>query len=103
MRFTLVVMAVLTAAVTAGPIMHGGFDGDETSTLDIRDPAILSIGTSPGCGADCPVCGDETCACGNGISADRRPCCNGYASTKKNLPNCVSSTTKITDLKDSNL
>lgn len=89
MRFTSLLMAALTTMVIASPIAESIFR-EESAALDPRDPAVLSIGTSPGCGADCPVCGDETCACGNSISADRRPCCNGYESTGENLPNCVS-------------
>lgn len=86
MQFTTVIMAVLATVVTAGPIMNEGMS--DAFALDPRGHGVLSIGTSPGCGADCPVCGDETCACGN-KNVMKRPCCNGYESTGENLPNCV--------------
>ena len=87
MHFSHIVITAFMATMVAAAPKQG-----KTSVFDLaaRDPAVLSIGTSPGCGAYCPTCGDETCTCGSTDAASKAPCCNGYRSSAKNLPGCVS-------------
>ncbi|TKA80327.1 hypothetical protein B0A55_02222 [Friedmanniomyces simplex] len=86
MRFDTIAFTALTATmVAAAP----GAKKANVFDLAARDGAILSIGTSGGCGAYCYACGAETCTCGNNAGTSKPPCCNGYASTGKNLPGCA--------------
>lgn len=84
-----VIAAFITSALAANPKVV------KKSVFDVAPKrAVLSFGTSPGCGAYCPTCGDETCVCGSvsggGGQTGKPPCCNGYGSAGKALAGCVS-------------